>query len=126
MMLLTVAIPARLYHGTCKAFVAYAHQNNGKFGSELGISFTPSLGYAQVFAESWGTPRGLERLQEYFSHSIGRMLSELSKPVILRVRKPVFLKGIRSKLDCGNEEYYLERGSIDLALLSIVAENKRK
>lgn len=115
-------IPEKLYHGTCKAFVAYALQNDGRFGPEFdSISFTPTIEYAKTFADSWKTSRGLARLQDYFGSSINGMLSELSEPLILEVNSNA-LEGLKFRRDCGHEEYYLERGSIDVSLLRIVEE----
>jgi len=114
-------IPEKLYHRTCKAFVAYALQNNGRFGSEFGVSSTPELNHAGTFAESWRTPCGVARLCDYFGHSIEGMLSELSEPVILGVDSNV-LRELKYRQDCGYDEYYLERGPIDISILRIVEE----
>lgn len=112
----------KLYHGTCKAFVAYAMQNSGKFGPEFDrISFTPDIGYAQIFAESWKSTRGLRRLRECFGESIDGMLEKLSEAVILEVDSNS-LNGrgqLTYRSDCGNDEWYLERGPIDLAILTV-------
>ncbi len=111
----------RLYHGTCKAFIVYALQNGGKFGSEYySVSFTPSLEHAQVFAESWKTSRGLVKLRDFFSESIDGVIDELSEPIILEFNARLLGK-LKYRLDCGEDEYYVERGPVDINEATLVA-----
>ena len=105
-------IPEKLYHGTCRAFVAYALQHKGRFGSEIGTSFTPDLEHAKTFAGSWNKARGVQRLREYFDQSIDDLLPELSKPIILQFEVND-LGCLRYRTDCGRDEYFVE-GQVDI------------
>ncbi len=112
-------LPEKLYHGTCKAFIAYALQNKGRFGSECdGVSLTPILEHARVFAESWKSQRGLARLRDYFLDSIDGALSELSEPVILEFNARL-LGRLKYRLDCGEDEYYV-KGQVDINKATLV------
>lgn len=109
--------PQQLYHGTCKAFVVYALQNRGKFGPEKEeVSFTPDLKHALIFAQSWGTERGLSRLVEYFGEQIN---SELAEPILLEFRTSG-LNPLKYRLDCGKDEFYLEKGPVDIFKAKLV------
>ena len=106
-------VPHQLYHGTCKAFIVYALQRGGMFGPESSISFTPALDYSRIFAESWKESRGLQRLRDFFGESIDGAIGELCEPVILQFNAHD-LGHLTYRMDCGGEEYFVERGPIDV------------
>ena len=121
-----VEVPQILYHGTCKAFVAYALQNEGRFGLEFdNVSFTPELDHAKAFAHGWSRPSGLQLLLEYFGQSIEDMLPALSEPVILQF-KATDLGQLQYRNDCGRDEYYVERGPVDIHRACIIDHSKIK
>lgn len=101
----------RLYHGTCKAFVAYAMQNGNQFGPDYDrVCFTPQMDHAQMFAEDWQKPAGLERLRQYFGDNIDERLTE---PVVLEFDRARLGKlGYRE--DGGADEFYVEKGPVSL------------
>ena len=106
----------KLYHGTCKAFVAFALQNGGKFGPNCdAVSFTPDLGYARMFAESWQTPLGRKRLEDYFGKVLG---TEIFKPIVLEFNflRLERLYNLHYRDDCGAEEFFVEEGPVDISL----------
>jgi hypothetical protein len=102
-----------LYHGTCRAFVAHALQNNGRFGPNYDhVSFTPEYDHASDFAEDWNTDRGYKRLQEYFGEGVAR---ELAEPVVLEFQKSQFSK-LKFRKDGDADEFYVEKGPVQLPI----------
>lgn len=103
----------RLYHGTCRAFVEYALQNKGKFGPDQdSVSFTPEYEHARMFADSWQTPAGRERLRKCFEN-VGNSIEQCMEPVVL-VFDPTKLPELKQRDDCGHVEFFLERGPVSL------------
>lgn len=98
-----------LYHGTCRAFLAYALENKGLFGPEEGeLSFTPEINHAIDFSEQWGSKYGVKNLEKYF----GKIDNHLREPIILEIEKKDLNFEYRN--DCGADEYFL-RHSLDLS-----------
>ena len=97
----------KVYHGTCKAFVVYALQNNNLFGGPE-ISYTPDLAHAKMFANSWATQRGRSRLKEFF----GAIPEEYSQGVIIEISKED-IKGLKKTMDAGAIEF-VGKGPIEL------------
>jgi hypothetical protein len=96
----------RLYHGTCRAFLAYALENKGKFGPENGeVSFSPNLGYSVNFAKQWKCSKNLE---DYF----GEIEDHLREPIILEINQEDL--NLKYRNDCGNDEYFSNQ-SLDLS-----------
>jgi len=92
-----------LYHGTCRAFLAYALENKGLLGPEDGeTSFTPDLDHAIGYAEQWSNKRYEKSIENYFEKDVDTHLKE---PVILEIA----LKDLqfRYRDDGGKREYYL-------------------
>lgn len=93
-----------LYHGTCRAFLAYALENKGKFGPEEGeLSFTPNLNHAILFSEQWGRKYGVKSLENYF----GGVENHLREPIILELEKKDL--DFKYRKDCGTDEYFLNQ-----------------
>ncbi len=106
-------LPEKLYHGTCKAFVAYALQNEGKLGPcSDSVSFTPKLDHARMFSESWKTPAGLKKLEDCFGEVLDLKFSE---PVVLEFDSSTLGK-LHYRKDCEIDEFYVECGPIDISL----------
>ena len=93
-----------LYHGTCRAFLAYALENKGSFGPEHGeTSFTPDLDHAIYFAEQWSNKKcNSKSLEKYFGENIEKHLEE---PIILEIMTKDLDFNYRN--DCGKREYFL-------------------
>lgn len=103
----------KLYHGTCRAFVQLAMERGRHFGPEYDrISFTPNYKHAKMFAESWKTPIGRLRLEEFF----GKLPEELYSPVILKFNTSD-LGNLIETMDAGAIEFYIEKGPIKLPKL---------
>ena len=99
-----------LYHGTCRAFLAYALENKGLFGPEDGeVSFTPNINHAIDFSEQWGRKYGVKNLENYFGKEIDKQLRE---PILLEI-EPRNLN-LQYRKDCGADEYYINH-SLDLS-----------
>lgn len=104
-------IPSKLYHGTCLVFVAHAVQNEGSFGPDYDrISFTPNLEHALTFAQSWDTARGSQRLRDYFGSELPKIMRE---PVVLEFLASN-LSGLIYHRDCGADEFYVEKGPVNI------------
>ena len=104
-------IPKKLYHGTCKEFVAYAQAHNGQFGPSYDrVSFTPDLKHSYMFSESWNTKIGIETLKEYFGEEIDPKLAEA---VILQFNGHK-LGNLHFKKDGGADEFFVEKGPVQL------------
>jgi|SRR3989338_1347431 len=96
------------------------YSGGGAFGSEFdSVSFTADLGYAKIFAESWRTARGIQKLREYFGNTIENGLSELSAPILLQC-DGTDLGPLQFRRDCGQDEWYLEKGSVDLSKVTVL------
>jgi hypothetical protein len=93
-----------LYHGTCRAFLAYALENKGLFGPEDGeTSFTLDLDHAICFAEQWSNKKcNSKSLEKYFGKDIDKHLEE---PIILEITTKDLDFNYRD--DCGKREYFL-------------------
>ena len=105
---------ARLYHGTCLAFVELARQRGRRFGPENNsVSFTPDYGHARIFAEGWMTPAGRKILKKYF----GDLPTEYTQPVILEFN-PEKLGQLNQRDDCGHAEFFIEKGPVNLDAIS--------
>ena len=105
-----MGIPEKLYHGTCKAFVKHALQNDSRFGPDHdNVSFTPDLEHAKDYAAGWQRPGGLELLAQFFLN----VTLDLAEPVIL-VFDGAALGKLRYRNDCGNDEFYVEKGPVSL------------
>ncbi|MAH07179.1 hypothetical protein CMI38_02930 [Candidatus Pacearchaeota archaeon] len=105
-------IPKILYHGTCKAFLAYAMlDNGGKLGPDYdSVSFTPDIEHAKMFADSWQGEIGMNHLKEYFGDDISE---ELAEPVLLKFEGNGLGK-MGYKKDGDADEYYVEKGPVNL------------
>jgi hypothetical protein len=98
-----------LYHGTCRAFLAYALENKGMFGPENGeLSFTPEINHAVLFSEQWGRKYGVKNLENYF----GEIDDHLREPIILEIEQKDL--DFKYRKDCGADEYFL-KSSLDLS-----------
>lgn len=118
--------PKKLYHGTCKAFVAYALQNEGRFGSYCDrVSFTPNLEHALMYAESWQTDRGQKRLGSMILFTGEMQRREFAEPVVLEFEAEK-LGPLKYNNDCGADEYYVERGPVNLDLAKLVEKNNQR
>jgi len=102
-----------LYHGTCRAFLAYALENKCLFGDENGkLSLTTELSHAIDYAEQWSTKGGFKSIEKYFGEDIEKSLCE---PILLELNSKSIkkIKNLRYNNDCGRGEYYLE-GNLSL------------
>lgn len=100
----------KLYHGTCRAFVQLAMERDGHFGPEYDrVSFTPSHKHAKMYAESWKTPAGRLRLEEFF----GKLPEEFYSPIILKFNSSD-LGTLTQTIDAGAIEFYIEKGPVKL------------
>jgi hypothetical protein len=110
-------LPKILYHGTCKAFVIYAWENEGKFGSDCyNLCFTSNFDYAKMFAQEYKTAIGRKKLDEMFESVPFEFFYE---PVILEFDSNKFNQ-LKIGDDCGNIEYYLDKGPVDINLAKII------
>jgi len=102
-----------LYHGTCQAFVEFARQNNGNFGPSYdSVSFTPNIVHAEIFASSWDTSRGRERLNEFFGEQPDAMYS----PVVLEFDSGRLGDLVETE-DAGAIEFFRESGPVSFDAL---------
>lgn len=103
----------KLYHGTCRAFIEYALQNQGRFGPDYdSVSFTPDYEHARMFAEQWKTDAGKEMLKQYFDLD-DENLEQLLEPLVLEFDANN-LGELKQREDGNAVEFYVERGPISL------------
>ncbi|HJO14810.1 MAG TPA: hypothetical protein QGG70_02060 [Candidatus Pacearchaeota archaeon] len=105
-------IPKILYHGTCKAFLAYALLDNaGNLGPDYdSVSFTPDIEHATMFADSWQGQIGMNHLKKYFGEDIS---PELAESVLLKFEGSGLGK-MGYKKDGDADEYFVEKGPVNL------------